>query len=154
MNHTDHLYYFKPEEFTRGGEAWFPDMSPRLLVLLDLLRFRWGKPIRVSKDSGAVGRFLGDNMSQHNITKWGEVRAVDILPDGVTNHDSAYAFFMLAIECGFTGIGLYLDWASGVGFHLDVRTDKQPGYPSTWGRVQGAAGSRYVSLNDALEDMA
>ena len=148
---TPYLHYFKAHEFKRGGEQWLVDMSPRLLVMLDSLRNMWRKPIMISKDPGAIGRFMGESLSQHNITKWGEVRAVDVLPDGVITRDDANRFLMLATDVGFTGIGLYLDWASGVGFHLDVRIDRKPGSPATWGRVSSEAGPRYVTLDEALE---
>ena len=147
-----HLYFFHPGEFNRGGE-WFSAMSPRLLVLLDTLRLRWERPIRISRHPRAVGRHDGDSESQHNYDIWDEVRAVDVIPDGLKTKDDAYAFFMLAADVGFTGIGFYPDWSPSPGFHLDVRHDRRPGFPATWGRVGTEGMITDVSLNDALEVM-
>lgn len=140
-----HLYYFDPHEFVRGGISWMPQMDPRLLVLLDLLRDKWGKPIRISLSSGAVGR-RDKSASWHNVARHGRCCAVDIVPEIETTAE-AHAFFTLAKDLGFTGIGVYRDWESTrFGFHLDTRTDKWPGYPATWGRVDGD----YVSLDEAM----
>jgi len=141
------LHYFKPEEF----HGWYDKMSPELLVKLDILRHQWGRPIDISKASGAVGR--NDNsQSQHNFSAWGEVRAVDIFPVGVISEDDADIFVTCATDCGFTGIGVYPHWSGGIGFHVDVRKDKKIGYPATWGAVNTEIGrQRYVAMSEALE---
>lgn len=149
-----HLYYFKPHEFRRGEAEWFCMMSPRLLVLLDLLRFRWGRPIHLSAAAGAIGRHAGpEHDSQHNVDLWHEVRALDVIPEGLTERDHLNRFYRLAAECGFTGIGFYPQWHQP-GFHLDAREDRLPGYPATWGALDGAGGNVYVSFTDALDVFA
>lgn len=147
-----HLYHFVETEF---GE-WHLMMSPRLLVCLDILRHRWGKKISISPAEGSLGRRLGpQNTSQHNVDVWGEVRAADVMPAGIITDADAYAFYVLATECGFTGIGVYPSWQPNPGFHLDVRTDRKPGDPATWGGVLDATGRQiYVSVNQALEVLA
>lgn len=144
------LRYFHPDEF---GE-WLPFMSVRLLVMLDVLRHMWGQPIRVSPAKGALGRRLGERASQHNVDRWKEVRAIDVMPQGIDSEDQAHVFYMLALDIGFTGVGFYPDWRPSPGFHLDVREDRKPGDAATWGGVATPAGQHYVSVNDAMERMA
>ena len=145
------LYFFSRDEF-RG---WFDQMDPRLLFLLDSLRHQWGQPIRISQADGAIGRHMGEGLSQHNADKWGMVRAVDVYVDGVTNEQQAREFVDLAEQVGFTGIGVYPDWAQGIGFHLDVRVDAIPGKPAKWGAVNNEVGQqRYVVMSQALEAIA
>lgn len=146
------LYFFHPGEFTRGHAQWYSAVDRRLLVLLDTLRFMWGKPIHISKHPSAVGRHAGgENDSQHNFDRWGVVRAVDIQPEGIASDEDAYHFYKLAVHLGFTGIGIYPEWIGGVGFHLDTRPDRDPGYPATWGQVSLYGEVKYVSANDAIE---
>ena len=152
MGNQVQLYHFKPPEFNRGGTNWYSDMSPRLLVLLDVYRTMWGLPVSISGHNKAVGRCLGrDNTTQHNIERWGEVRAVDCFPSGMEPTSVADAV-QLADEIGFTGIGLYPQWRNNKGevqpgLHLDVRSDRRPGDPATWGYLNG----EWVSINDAIE---
>jgi hypothetical protein len=151
-----HLHYFQPTEF-RG---WWKKMSPRLLVLLDSCRSQWGAPIRVSPADRALGRRMGESLSQHNVQKWGEVRAVDVFPANVETIDEAERFYALARRVGFTGIGIYPDTKPGVMFHLDVRIDVVPGTPATWGGLRRMVAApeqqndwRYVSLDEALREV-
>lgn len=150
------LHYFDRNEF-RG---WWENMSPRLLVMLDVLRHQWGRPIEISGADGALGRAMGESLSQHNITKWGEVRAADVFPQGVATMDDAERFTAAAKLVGFTGIGVYPDAMPSVMFHLDIRIDRQPGNPATWGGLRRMIGSpaedddwRYVSLDEALREV-
>jgi hypothetical protein len=46
-----HAQYFSQEEF----REWADDMSPRLLTMLDVLRFRFGRPIAISARDYAYG---------------------------------------------------------------------------------------------------
>jgi len=46
--------YFSQEEF----RDWAEDMSPRLITMLDVIRFRLGSPIEVSGSDFALGRNL------------------------------------------------------------------------------------------------
>ena len=62
--------HFSSEEF----REWSDDMSPRLVTMLDVLRFRLGRPIAISASEYALGRNLGRNeLSEHNVDEWGEV---------------------------------------------------------------------------------
>lgn len=154
MIDTGQVRFFEPWEFERNGVQWWHQMSPRLLILLDVFRFQWGAPVRVSGHELAVGRKLGpDALTQHNVDRYGEVRAVDVQPQGMLDRDDAQRAIMLAEAIGFTGIGLYPHWAGGAGLHLDIRHERDPGYPNTWGGVRRAAGQMFVSLQDALEAM-
>ena len=129
--------HFSAEEF----REWSDDMSPRLVTMLDVLRFRLGSPIEVSGSKYALGRNLGrGKMSEHNIDEWGEVLAVDCFISGVYNRIQAEAVAHEAEAIGFTGIGVYSDTHNNQGqeqvmFHLGVRPNEDMGSPATWGRV-------------------
>ena len=75
-------------------------------------------------------------MSQHNVDRWGEVRAVDIMPEGIHTREDARRFRQLAEDCGFTGIGFYPHWAPRPGFHVDVRVNVNEHYVASWGRLK------------------
>jgi hypothetical protein len=114
------LRYFEQSEF---GE-WWPHMSTELLTKLDDFRHRltllmgFDVPVHISAASGSLGRHAGASLSQHNVDMWGEVRAADVMPEGVPL-DIAY---QVASEVGFGGIGVYPDWLPLPGLHLDVRS--------------------------------
>lgn len=137
------LRNWNPSEF----REWWPDMSVRLLVLLDVFRYQWGRPCQVSPAPGALGRNQGrDARSQHNVDRWGEVRAADIMPAGLHTREDARRAIDCAITAGFTGIGIYPYWEPTPGLHLDVRTCECPGQPATWGRVDGEYIAHTVAL--------
>jgi len=153
MLSTSHVIFFEPYEFIRNGDSWWDKTSPRLLVMLDVFRFQWGRPVHISGHKKALGRELGDSFSQHNVDRWGELRAADLQPEGMITRDEAERALAIAESLGFTGFGLYPHWSGGPGLHLDVRHDRDPGSPVTWGAVLGASGQMFVSLQDALEVM-
>ena len=143
--------HFSAEEF----RDWADDMSPRLVTMLDILRFRLGSPIAVSGSEYALGRNLGrGKMSEHNIDEWGEVLAVDCFIGGVYNRIQAEAVAHEAEQIGFTGIGVYSDTRNNQGqeqvmFHLGVRPNEDMGSPATWGRVDG----EYTTLMAAIQSL-
>ena len=143
--------YFTQEEF----REWSDDMSPRLVTMLDILRFHIGRPIEISKSSYALGREQGrDQMSEHNIDRWGEVLAVDCFVTGVYRRAQAEAVAHEAEAIGFTGIGVYSDTHNNYGeeqvmFHLGVRPNELMGAPATWGRVD----HDYTSLIAAIQSI-
>jgi hypothetical protein len=143
--------HFSQEEF----REWADDMSPRLVTMLDILRFHIGRPIEISKSSYALGREQGrDQMSEHNIDRWGEVLAVDCFVTGVYRRAQAEAVAHEAEAIGFTGIGVYSDTHNNQGddqvmFHLGVRPNELMGSPATWGRISG----KYTSLIAAVQSL-
>ena len=143
--------YFTQEEF----RDWAEDMSPRLVTMLDVLRFRLGRPIAISASEYALGRNLGlGALSEHNIDEWGEVLAVDCFVSGVYNRAQAEAVVYEAEGIGFTGIGVYSDTRNNQGqeqvmFHLGVRPTEMMGSPATWGRISG----KYTSLIAAVQSL-
>jgi hypothetical protein len=143
--------HFSAEEF----RDWADDMSPRLVTMLDILRFRLGSPIAVSASEYALGRNLGRNeLSEHNVDEWGEVLAVDCFVSGVYNRAQAEAVVYEAEAIGFTGIGVYSDTRNNQGqeqvmFHLGVRPNELMGSPATWGRISG----KYTSLIAAVQSL-
>ncbi|MCP5136049.1 MAG: hypothetical protein H6981_04540 [Gammaproteobacteria bacterium] len=144
------LRHFSPAEF---GEDW-PRMSVALLARLDLFRERLGSPVIISPAPGALGRQLGaSDTSQHNIDRWGEVRAADVMLPRTDLRDRATGEAVVQIARGlFGGVGLYLDWQPHNGLHLDVRGYRRSGLPyptevATWSRVAG----QYVALDRAWD---
>jgi len=143
--------HFTQEEF----REWSDDMSARLVTMLDVLRFRLGRPIAISASEYALGRNLGRNeLSEHNVDEWGEVLAVDCFISGVYNRAQAEAVVYEAEAIGFTGIGVYSDTHNNQGddqvmFHLGVRPNEDMGSPATWGRV----GGKYTSLMAAIQSL-
>jgi hypothetical protein len=148
MVYTQH---FSSEEF----REWADDMSPRLVTMLDVLRFKLGSPIEISLSEYALGRELGvGKMSEHNIDEWGEALAVDCFISGVYNRAQVEAVVYEATGIGFTGIGVYSDTHNNYGdpqvmFHLGVRPNESMGSPATWGRVAG----KYTSLIAAVQSI-
>ena len=137
---TNELKYFKPHEF----QGWFEFMDLDLLQELDDLRHAWGKPIRISPAPGATGRRLGESMSYHNFDRWGCVKAVDVMPDGLDCAVCAIEFDRLS-RPAFKGIGLYPHWKPSPGFHLDVRKQY-----ARWGAIKIGKQQHYVSFEHAL----
>ena len=143
--------HFSQEEF----REWSDDMSPRLVTMLDVLRFRLGRPIEISASEYALGRNLGRNeLSEHNIDEWGEVLAVDCFISGVYNRAQAESVVYEAEGIGFTGIGIYSDTDNNQGddqvmFHLGVRPNELMGSPATWGRISG----KYTSMIAAVQSL-
>lgn len=136
------MQHFKPEEF----QGYFDKLSPDLKVKLDNLREVWNKKIYISVAPGAVGRHLGPtNASRHNVDRWKEVQAVDVMPDGLENVSDAFMFYDMARKVGFTGIGFYPQWKPLPGFHLDVREAKF----ASWGRLGGV----YVGIQSAFDSV-
>jgi len=127
MINAKELEFFKEREF-RG---YYHDCNPRLLISLDLFRFHWGDVVDVSEEEGAIARF-DESESQHNVNKWGEVRAIDVKPRNLITKDDLQHAFSIAKKVGFTGIGLYPEW-SDPGLHLDIRMGRQMGSPLYWG---------------------
>jgi len=143
--------HFTQEEF----REWAEDMSPRLVTMLDVLRFRLGSAIEISGSTYALGRELGrGDLSEHNIDHWGEVLAVDCFVRGVYNRAQAEAVVYEAEGIGFTGIGVYSDTHNNYGveqvmFHFGVRPTELMAAPATWGRVD----HDYTTLMAAIQSL-
>lgn len=145
------MQHFTRKEF-RG---WYDQMSPRLVTMLDVFRFVIKNPVHISLAEGAIGRELGrHNRTKHNVDLWGEVRAIDFFVEGVETEAEARMVFNTLRWLGFTGVGVYPEWTNNkgkkqVGFHADVRHDRDMGDPATWGKINGG----WVSAEQALESM-
>jgi|GEM_PF-3253353 len=136
--HHVELEYFGPDEF----QGWYDKMSPELLLKLDEFRRQWGYPVHVSPHPDAVGReyYAGHDRfdSQHNYIKWGEVRAIDVFPKNsageyITSVGDRKRAYEIAVQVGFTGVGIYTDTVPGNMMHLDVRQAAL----AKWSRVSG-----------------
>jgi len=139
------------EEF----REWADDMSARLLVLMDVLRFRLGSAIHISLHPRSLGREDGKgSQSAHNIDYWGEVLAVDFFVSGVYYREQAEAVVEEMRRIGFTGLGVYTGTRNNQGepqvmFHGDARPTRDMGDPAEWGRI----GTDYTSLTKALQSV-
>lgn len=139
QNSQINLKHFKPEEF-RG---WFDRMNPALLHQLDEFREQLGAPVIISPAHGAIGRHQGETgKSQHNIDRYGEVRAIDVMPQ---TDDMRHAF-NVAMRVGFHGIGVYPDWRPHWGLHLDMRKDRPPQNPALWSGLMVAGKQKYFGI--------
>lgn len=139
--------YFTADEF--HGD--YDKVNKRLLVLLDVFRFQWGDVVKISPAPGAVARKLGPTAnSDHNVDKWGEVRAVDVLPAGMLTPKKMREAFELARSIGFTAIGVYPDWKPQPGLHLAVREGLRMGSPATWAGVRQGGVQVYVGVERAF----
>lgn len=142
------LKYFSASEFG----LWWPLMSSDLLKKLDLYREKWGDVVEVSKHKDALGRtgVGGEDKSQHNVTLWGEVRAVDVFPKKngqyITSLAERQRAYQIAREVGFTGIGIYTDTKLGNMLHLDVREGRTAQNPAQWSRVN----QNYSGIMDVI----
>lgn len=149
------LYYFTQPEFERGGRNWYSDMDPRLLILMDVFRHRWGRPVQISPHPKALGRVMDESkLSDHNFTRWGVVLAADVMPEGMDTRADAEHALELANEIGLTSIGLYPHWQPGPGLHLGTRRECRPGGPALWGAVRNEHGKQvYCTLDQAVAKM-
>lgn len=151
MKSNYEMQFFKKKEFYRDGVDWYPKLSEELKIKLDLFRFRVGT-VQISPHKDAVGR---DDLtdSQHNINKWGEVRAVDVMPTMIKCYETMLHALEMAQECGFKGIGIYPDWAPYPGLHLDVRHGRNFDDPAIWAAIEVDRKQKFVSLDEALHKM-
>lgn len=133
------LKHFSTSEFK--GQASY--LSIELLLKLDTIRDVSGYNIMISPAPGGIIRHQGKAAtSQHNIDKWGEGRAIDIMPyvkkfgkKRALTLVEAQDFVTLAKKLGFRGIGVYPTWKPFPGFHLDVRLVSEFGIIHTWSRI-------------------
>lgn len=147
---TTYAEHFQSEEF----RSWSDDMSPRLVTLLDVLRFQIGSAVHISPHPDSLGRELGrGDMSEHNIDEWGEVLAADFFVPHVETRAAVEDVVDRMRKLGFTGIGVYTDTTyqgrAMPMFHGGVRPTRNMGDPATWGRVNG----KYTSLMAAIQSL-
>jgi hypothetical protein len=112
---------------------------------------RAGGRLFISPAPGAIGRQAGAATTQHNSDRWGEVRAVDLMVEGVKLADAVAMARGLGL---FSGIGAYPDWRPSPGLHVDVRADRVATDPALWGAVNLGAGQTYTTLAAALDRAA
>lgn len=125
-------------------------MSADLLLKLDAFRAEWGDQVAISTAPGGLGRKVEDGhggaASQHNMLRWGEVRAVDVHPRGIYGPDDFARAVDIAESVGFTGIGVYPDW-NRPGVHLDVRDAVTV---AKWAGVFRDGKQAYVGINTVV----
>ncbi|MCD8568847.1 MAG: D-Ala-D-Ala carboxypeptidase family metallohydrolase [Geovibrio sp.] len=131
------LKYFTENE--KWGKA--ERMNPALLLLLDRLREKVGRPfvIHCGYEEGghASGsrHYKGDAADFH-IEGMKFPEAVDSLLKALHGTE-----ILGQVSAAYVGLGIYPDWNTP-GFHLDIR-----GYSARWGRI----GGEYVSFEKAYK---
>jgi len=127
-----YLQWFSPNE--NWGDPFM--MNGLLLLLLDAIRGRWGKPFVIHCGYETSGHA---SKSQHYVGNAVDFHIKDELPfyAQVEKMEQILAELQVADK---VGLGIYPDWAHP-GFHLDVR-----GTRARWGRI----GGKYVSFKEAL----
>ena len=141
-NGTVELRHFGDNEFGDDLER----MDPLQLLYIDEFRNRWGASCSV-KD---LGRTTGNGF--HNYVKHGAVKATDLRPEGMNSSIDLRRAFDIAVDIGFTGIGLYPEWASGPGIHLDIgeRPGRGRGNPARWSARYNEKGKQiYEGIHEA-----
>ena len=147
------LRYFSKDEF-RG---YYDDLSTALLFALDQFRHEWGAPVRISPAEGAIIRRLGpDKTSGHNIDKWGQGLALDIMPEGMETAEDRKRAFDIATRVGFLGVGIYPDWKPSPGLHVDmkIRSGRSLGNPGRWSAYRNPETGKqeYFDIERAFEE--
>lgn len=132
------LRHFDLKEFGMS----LPFMAVAWLLMVDEFREQLGAPVIISPAAGALMRFDSGSESQHCYGRAGDI----MLPAG----PDLKTAFSVASRVGFTGIGIYPHWKPSPGLHLDIRPDRKPGNPATWGAIRQGGQQVYVSLQEAL----
>lgn len=120
------MKYFKESEFTMGGVPCFDKMNKTLLLMLDTLRERVGRPCIINSSYRTKEYCLKKGIKYIPTSQHLKAKAVDVSLKGFNGNDR-YKIVKEAIDIGFTGIGLYSN-ESGNFIHLDVRK----GEPVMW----------------------
>jgi hypothetical protein len=128
----DELDHFSESEFPAGVTE---KVSPAFLCSLDKFRKKLGFPVTPSPLEAGWFRTDGSTTSRHFIGKDGELRKADA-GDMFTDCDIFYAM-VIAVQCGFTGIGLYVDTTLGGKKRYMLHLDKRPGELVIWVRESG-----------------
>ena len=87
---------------------------------------------------------------QVNYAKWGEVRAIDVMPQGMITEADRRRAVAIAKQVGFTGIGIYPHWQPRAGIHLDVREPETPGHIATWSGLNVNGEQVYAAIEQGL----
>jgi hypothetical protein len=147
VEETD-LVYFNAIDFG----PWFPVMSPRLVNNVDKMAMMLA-PLGYSFKVSRAGLKSEDSLSQHNVTEWGEVRALDlnVRLNGLKldKDDLLSLYSRVSLMRLFTGIGVYPNWNTP-GIHVDVREDRTVNAPATWGDIGTGSAHNYVTVMGAL----
>ena len=152
------LKHFKPAEF----HGLFEKINETLLTKLDYVRERGEKifpgfKITISPAAGGVGREHPNSNSRHNVTKWGEVQALDIMPYILTEHGKRPLNGLEAcviaglLLSNFSGVGVYPFWRPRPGFHIDVRPDISPTDVKKWADIGKNGHHNYVDFVRGLK---
>lgn len=141
------LRYFTASEFRGQLDL----IDPRLLEVLDEFRHLWGKAVRISNSSGALGRTSG--VGFHNHVKHGAIMAVDVIPEGMKTTRDFKQARDLAVKAGATGVGIYPKWNQGPGLHMDIGQRAHGGVGQWSAYPTGPNGRQeYYGIDKALND--
>lgn len=143
----ERVRHFSPGEFRQ-----LDHLNPSVIYAADALRQRIGLRLGVSPVTGAEARFGGNPNSRHYAIGR-QSDALDLLfIDGNANPAEVWAAALQIPEIG--GFGYYPGWRNARGqvvggIHIDTRP-RSAGRPATWGGIQTASGTQYVSLAQVL----
>lgn len=117
---------FSKEEFD-CKETGENGMTAEFMFLLQVLRYKYGKPMKVSSGFRSVNHSIEKKKARPGAHTTGN--AVDILID----RSNAYELLKLAVQSGFTGIGIQQK-GSGRFLHLDTIEKGTDGFlrPTIW----------------------
>lgn len=132
MDINSELVHFSTSEFPPNT---VDKMNPAYLHRLDFFRSELGRPVYPSPLVDGWIRTDGSKTSRHFIGECSNERlsdAGDVFPEC----DLFYAL-IIAIKCGFTGIGLYFDTSFRGKKKPMMHLDTRPGGTVIWTRIDG-----------------
>ena len=122
------IRHYEPSDFNHPEK-----LDHSVVYGLDRLAFVIGKKAVVLSDWRLKSQF-SDSMHPYG-------RAIDFTYPGL---DSTEVLNKIRNQKLFTGIGMYVNAAGVVSFHVDTRTDRNPENPATWGARKGPGETEWV----------
>ncbi|MDP2505397.1 hypothetical protein [Oceanobacter sp. 3_MG-2023] len=127
------LNYFDTHEFPAGVSEF---CDPYFFAQLDEFRSALGVPVTPSPLAGGWWRHDGSETSRHFVGPADDPIRLSDAGDVVVDCSPMYAM-TTAIQCGFTGIGIYYDTQMGGKTRLMLHLDCRPGDLVIWERRGG-----------------
>lgn len=128
------LRHFSPVEFRA---SWLV-MDRDFLYTLDEYRERLGRKVMISPAPGSLYRAFDNGDHGHLPLAVADV----MLPEGPDLETA----FNVALEVGFTAVGVYPFWEPYPGLHLAKRPNRTPADPATWADIGRGSDHNYVGV--------
>ncbi len=131
------IKFYTPSDFKHPEKLDFS-----VVFGIDRLAFALGKKATILGDWRLESKFTG-SMHPHG-------KAIDFTYSDV---DSTEVLNTTRSQALFGGIGMYVNAAGVVSFHVDTRTDRRPESPATWGAQKGPGQTEweYTSLRSIID---